>query len=132
MLQKSKIMRAFALSAFAVMLLSAPFISTAKADSGHRGLKNGYWAAKEQRWGHDHHRHQVAHKHFRQKQAQKHRRRHHAKKAAYRHDHHATHRATRKIVRYEAKPSLHRLSEEQLVARVIEAVVAATFANPYR
>ena len=136
MLQKSKIMRAFAIGAFAVTLISAPFITTANADSDHRGNKHGGWVEKNERSGHDQERYRYGHKRhdhkYHRKHARKHRRLRHARKHAHHYDHRRPHKTVYKVIQAERPPVRRRVSEERFIASLIEAVVAATVANHYR
>ncbi|NKB55002.1 MAG: hypothetical protein GKS00_01565 [Alphaproteobacteria bacterium] len=125
MVGKSKIMRAVAASAFAVTLLSAPFISTAQAGSdGHRGHKHGYEVKKQKHWGHDRGRHHYGHKHYRKKHARKHRRLH--RQHAHRYDHHRGHKRVRKVVHVHKYPRHERRYERhqrELIGSIVEALL---------
>ena len=140
MSMKTKLMRTFAFGAFAVALVSAPFMTTAKADWDERGNRYGYWVEQQQDRAHAHRRlhkaekrHHHLHKaerHHRHDQIRKHRRIRQAWNA--KHDYRA--KAPVKIVYrvVNVQPAPRHDPRERLVASIIEAVFAANIANYYR
>lgn len=138
MFQKFKIIRTLAVGAFAVTLLSAPFIATAKAGSDHRSHKHGYAVEKEYRGDHRHHQRHYAHKHYRNKHARKHRRirheqayRHHYRNS-YKHDYRRPHKTVRKVVhvyKYPEPRRRHVISDREFIGGLVGALIGAQIAS---
>lgn len=141
MLTKSKLLRPLALGAFALALVSAPFITSAQADRDgrgdryDRGVDKQEYRAKKHRRLHKaerHHRHvHEAKRDRRHAHRAKHRRVRHAWKHHHdRHGHKARKRVVYKVVKVQPAPRYdHR---EQLIHSLIEAVLAANVAPRYR
>lgn len=128
MLQKSKIFQAFAIGAFAIVLLSSPFTSTAKADSNYRGHKQGHWVKKETRWNHGHRGHRYERDHFRHERARKHRRIRHNWKQARHHDYRRPHKTVRKVIYVNRDARHHRrreISDREFISSIIGALIGA-------
>lgn len=130
MFQKFKLIRTLAIGAFAVTFLSAPFISTAKADSDYRGHKRGYSVEKEYRGDRGHHRRHYAQKHYRNKHARKHRRIRHEQ--AYRHNYRKPYKSVRKevhVYKYPEQRRRHVISDHELFSGIIGALIGTQLAN---
>lgn len=136
MLQTSKFL---AICAFALVLISAPFMSSAKADGGHhhrhyehKAEKLKHWKKAHRRLHHAEKRHDRPHhwaKHHKRARIRKHRRPRHA----WNHHAHDHHRKPAKKVVYkvvEVEPKYD--PQERLVAALIEAVVRSSTAAHYR
>ncbi len=125
MFKKSNILRIFAVSAFAVTMLSAPLISTANAGSDYRGHGHGHYkVVKKKHWGHDKHRDHYRHKHYKKKHARKHRRLRHDRQHAHGIPHRHSHQKAYKVVKYDKRPAHHR-NDNRLVNEIIEALISA-------
>lgn len=130
MFQKFKLIRTLAIGAFAVTLLSAPFISTAKADSDNRGYKRGYSVEKEYRGGRGHHPRHYAQKRHRNKHVRKHRRIRHEQ--AYRHNYRHPYKTVRKevhIYKYPTHRRRHVVSNQEFISGLVGALIGAQLAN---
>lgn len=160
MLTKSKLFRPLALGAFALALVSAPFITSAKADWDKRGDRYERWVdkqeyrAKQHRRLHKaekrhhhvheakrHHRHAHRAKHRRIRHAWKHHHDHHGHKAHKHHGHKKHHRhdhyghkkqkkVVYKVVKVQQAPRYDH--RERLIHSLIEAVLAANVAPRHR
>ena len=137
MLTKSKLLRPLALGAFAIALVSAPFITSAKAGWDGHGDRYERWVDKQ-----DHR----AKKHRRLHKAERHHRHVHEAKRHHRHAHRAKHRRVRhawkhhndnyghkkrkrvvyKVVKVQPAPRYNH--RERLIQSLIEAVLAANVA----
>lgn len=152
MLTKSKLLRPLALGAFALALVSVPFITSAQADRDGRGDrydrgfdKQEYRAKKHRRLhkAERHHRHvheakrdrRHAHraKHRRVRHAWKHHHDHYGHKKHRKHDHYG-HKKQKKVVYKVVKvqPAPRYDHRERLIHSLIEAVLAANVAPRYR
>ncbi len=140
MLTKSKLTRTFAFGAFAVALLSAPFITAAKADYDDHGGRYERWVEKQEYRAKTHRRlhkadkrrhHYEDHRHHDRSHSRKHRRIRHAWK--HKHDHHGHKKPAKvvyKVVKVEQAPRID--PRERLIHSLIEAVLAANVAPRYR
>jgi len=125
MVRTPNILQIIGIAAFALALLSAPFLSTAKADTVRRSDTHRHAERQHDRWDGERRggRHESAYRHDRR---HKHR---HARRYAPPH----RHAAVRKVVHiHKAAPRPYLTAEERLYRAIAEAVIAATRTNAYR
>lgn len=140
MLTKKNLTRTFAFGAFAVALMSAPFVPTAKADWDDRGGRYERWVEKQEYRAKAHrrmhkaekrHHHYKEDRHHHRDHARKHRRIRHAWK--HKHDRYDRKRPAKvvyKVVKVGTPPRVD--PRERLIHSLIEAVLAANVAPRYR
>ena len=138
MLTKSKLLRPLALGAFAVALVSAPFVTSAQAGGDHKHDRYEHWIDKKKHKAKAHRRMHKAgvrhHHHY--KEERRHARKHRRIRQAWKHghDHHRGHKrpvkVIHKVVKVEQAPRY--TAQERLIHSLIEAVLAANVAPHYR
>jgi len=140
MSMKSKFLRPLALGAFAVALLSAPFITSAKADWDDRNGRYERSVEKQEYREKDHrrmHKAEKRHRHYEEGRHQSHDRirKHRRIRHAWKHKHHDRKQPTKvvyKVVEVQPAPEPRYDHQERLIRSLIEAVFAANVAPRYR
>lgn len=136
---KTKLLRPLALGAFAVALVSAPFISGAEAGGYHGHDRYEHWQEKKAKRAKAHrrmhkagvpHRHYHEDRHHRRTHVREHRRKQYAKAHRHHHGHKKPTKVVYKVVKVEKTPRYD--PQERLIYSLIEAVLAANVGTRYR